>query len=89
MLVAAVGNAVATGTTSLGGRFFAMFLMPMGAVSACKYLEASGEKGLVWLGDLKLIKLNHRSNHCLLGGKLFPPSARQAIRLYCHRQHDW
>ncbi|SPO07182.1 related to putative tartrate transporter [Cephalotrichum gorgonifer] len=34
MLIAAVGNAVATGTTSLGPRFFAMFLMPMGAVSA-------------------------------------------------------
>lgn len=36
MLVAAVGNAIATGTTNVGARFFAMFLMPMGAVSACK-----------------------------------------------------
>jgi len=36
MLVAAVGNAIATGSTSLGARFFAMFLMPMGAVSACR-----------------------------------------------------
>lgn len=36
MLVAAVGNAIATGTTNIGARFFAMFLMPMGAVSACK-----------------------------------------------------
>ncbi|KAK3396864.1 major facilitator superfamily domain-containing protein [Sordaria brevicollis] len=34
MLLAAVGNAVATGTTKIGARFFAMFLMPMGAVSA-------------------------------------------------------
>ncbi|KAK2608077.1 hypothetical protein N8I77_006712 [Diaporthe amygdali] len=34
MLVAAVGNAIATGTTNIGARFFAMFLMPMGAVSA-------------------------------------------------------
>ncbi|KAK3493454.1 major facilitator superfamily domain-containing protein [Neurospora crassa] len=34
MLLAAVGNAVATGTTKVGARFFAMFLMPMGAVSA-------------------------------------------------------
>lgn len=36
MLVAAVGNAVATATTNVGARFFAMFLMPMGAISACK-----------------------------------------------------
>ncbi|ROV94741.1 hypothetical protein VMCG_08891 [Cytospora schulzeri] len=34
MLVAAVGNAIATATTNIGARFFAMFLMPMGAVSA-------------------------------------------------------
>ncbi|KAK4503294.1 hypothetical protein PRZ48_006722 [Zasmidium cellare] len=34
MLVAAIGNAIATATTSLGARFFAMFLMPMGAISA-------------------------------------------------------
>lgn len=34
MLIAAVGNAIATATTSIGARFFAMFLMPMGAVSA-------------------------------------------------------
>lgn len=36
MLIAAVGNAIATGTTNIGARFFAMFLMPMGAVSACE-----------------------------------------------------
>lgn len=34
MLLAAVGNAIATGATSTGARFLAMFLMPMGAVSA-------------------------------------------------------
>ncbi|KUI61564.1 hypothetical protein VP1G_08724 [Cytospora mali] len=34
MLIAAVGNAIATGTTNIAARFFAMFLMPMGAVSA-------------------------------------------------------
>ncbi|KAK4167452.1 putative MFS transporter [Cladorrhinum sp. PSN259] len=34
MLLSAVGNAIATGSTTLGARFFAMFLMPMGAVSA-------------------------------------------------------
>ncbi|KAF5005095.1 hypothetical protein FDECE_8415 [Fusarium decemcellulare] len=34
MLMAAVGNAIATGTTAVGARFFAMFLMPMGAVSS-------------------------------------------------------
>ncbi|KAM5341437.1 hypothetical protein ACJ41O_014468 [Fusarium nematophilum] len=34
MLVAAVGNAIAAGTTVIGARFFAMFLMPMGAVSS-------------------------------------------------------
>ena len=41
MLVAAVGNAIATGTTNIGARFFAMFLMPMGAVSACKSTDAA------------------------------------------------
>ena len=34
MLIATAGNAIAPGTTVLGARFFAMFLMPMGAVSA-------------------------------------------------------
>ncbi|KAJ4387591.1 hypothetical protein N0V93_008186 [Gnomoniopsis smithogilvyi] len=34
MLIAVVGNAIATATTNVGARFFAMFLMPMGAVSA-------------------------------------------------------
>ena len=36
MLLSAAGNAIATGSKVLGARFFAMFLMPMGAVSACK-----------------------------------------------------
>ena len=36
MVLAAVGNAIATGTGVLGARFFAMFLMPIGAVPACK-----------------------------------------------------
>lgn len=34
MTIAAIGNAIATGTTAVGARFFAMFLMPMGAISA-------------------------------------------------------
>ncbi|KAK4458443.1 putative MFS transporter [Cladorrhinum samala] len=34
MLLSAAGNAIATGSKVLGARFFAMFLMPMGAVSA-------------------------------------------------------
>ncbi|KAH8669378.1 major facilitator superfamily domain-containing protein [Ilyonectria robusta] len=34
ILVAAIGNAIAAGTTVIGARFFAMFLMPMGAVSS-------------------------------------------------------
>lgn len=34
MIISACGNAIATGTTSVGARFFAMFLMPMGAVPA-------------------------------------------------------
>lgn len=34
MLISAVGNAVATGSTNTGARFFAMFLMAMGAISA-------------------------------------------------------
>lgn len=41
MLVAAVGNAIATATTNVGARFFAMFMMPMGAVSACKKKASS------------------------------------------------
>ncbi|KAF6810785.1 allantoate permease [Colletotrichum sojae] len=32
--VSAVGNAIATGSTNVGVRYFAMFLMPMGAISA-------------------------------------------------------
>jgi MFS family permease len=34
MLFSAIGNAVATGSTNTGARFFAMFLMAMGAISA-------------------------------------------------------
>ncbi|EHA53452.1 phthalate transporter [Pyricularia oryzae 70-15] len=34
MLVATVGNVIATATSNLAARFFAMFLMPMGSVSA-------------------------------------------------------
>ena len=36
MVISAVGNAVAGATTNTGARFFAMFLMPIGAVPACK-----------------------------------------------------
>lgn len=34
MLIAAAGNALATGSSSTAARFVAMFLMPIGAVSA-------------------------------------------------------
>ncbi|KAK9475922.1 major facilitator superfamily domain-containing protein [Lipomyces japonicus] len=34
MLVSCIGNVIVTATTTTGPRFFAMFLMPMGAVSA-------------------------------------------------------
>ncbi|KAK3343442.1 major facilitator superfamily domain-containing protein [Lasiosphaeria hispida] len=40
MLLSATGNAIATGSTALPARFFAMFLMPMGAVSAYQILLA-------------------------------------------------
>jgi len=40
MLVAAAGNAIATSTTSVGPRFLAMFMMPMGAVSAYQIIVA-------------------------------------------------
>ncbi|KAK0638979.1 major facilitator superfamily domain-containing protein [Cercophora newfieldiana] len=40
MVFAAVGNAIATGSSVLGARFFAMFLMPMGAVPAYQILLA-------------------------------------------------
>jgi predicted MFS family arabinose efflux permease len=38
MLVSAIGNAIVVSTTKTGPRFFAMFLMPMGAVSAYQIL---------------------------------------------------
>lgn len=34
MLLAAIGNAIATGTTGFGPRYFAMFLMPMGSIAS-------------------------------------------------------
>ncbi|CEJ91917.1 hypothetical protein VHEMI07600 [[Torrubiella] hemipterigena] len=34
MLISAIGNAVATGSTNTGARYFAMFLIAMGAISA-------------------------------------------------------
>jgi predicted MFS family arabinose efflux permease len=40
MIISVVGNAIATGTMNLGARFFAMFLMPMGAVSAYQIILA-------------------------------------------------
>ncbi|KAK9327431.1 major facilitator superfamily domain-containing protein [Lipomyces starkeyi] len=40
MLVSCVGNVVATATTNTGARFFAMFLMPMGTVSAYQIILA-------------------------------------------------
>lgn len=39
MLVAAIGNAIAAGTTVVGARFFAMFLMPMGSVASCGFIN--------------------------------------------------
>ena len=38
MLVSTIGNAIVVGTTKTAPRFFAMFLMPMGAVSAYQIL---------------------------------------------------
>jgi hypothetical protein len=40
LTVSAVGNAIVGGTTSVGARFFGMFLMPMGAVSAFQIIVA-------------------------------------------------
>jgi len=68
MLLAAVGNAIAAGTTVVGARFFAMFLMPMGAVSSCKFPT---------LMDIApLTDIMYRPDHCLMGRKLIPPSPR-------------
>ena len=44
MLVSCIGNAIATGATSTGPRFFAMFLMPMGAIPAYTIIVA-------WVGN--------------------------------------
>lgn len=41
MLLSAVGNAIATGSRTVGARYFAMFLMPMGAISACTFPSSS------------------------------------------------
>ncbi|KAK9323837.1 major facilitator superfamily domain-containing protein [Lipomyces orientalis] len=40
MIVSFIGNVVATATVNTGARFFAMFLMPMGAVSAYQLILA-------------------------------------------------
>lgn len=86
MLIAAVGNAVATATTSLGGRFFAMFLMPMGAVSACKspeYLQT------LRLRNAPRLMHENRSNYRLVGFQLLPPASGKAIRQHCDSQYVW
>ncbi|GAB7366719.1 hypothetical protein MBLNU230_g0676t1 [Neophaeotheca triangularis] len=40
LTVSAVGNAIVAGSTSVGARFFGMFLMPMGAVPAFQIIVA-------------------------------------------------
>lgn len=40
MLIAAVGNAIVAGSTNHGARFFGLFLMPIGAVSAYNIVVA-------------------------------------------------
>lgn len=91
MIVAAIGNAIATGTTNIGARFFAMFLMPMGAVSACK------SNDLVLRGDVPRPKCDTRSDkrwcvdrpdHSILGGQLVPATTCKAVHLDRHCKHD-
>ncbi|KAL9114430.1 MAG: hypothetical protein Q9227_001511 [Pyrenula ochraceoflavens] len=40
MILSCIGNIIATASSSVGARFFAMFLMPMGAVSAYQIIVA-------------------------------------------------
>lgn len=40
MMISVVGNIIVVSTLNTGARFFAMFLMPMGAVSAYQILLA-------------------------------------------------
>lgn len=80
MLVSAVGNAIATGTTVTGARFFAMFLMPMGAVSACEHCLISQKAE-------EINRTVNRSNHPVMDCQLVPPSHGQARRGGGHRQH--
>ena len=40
LIISAIGNAIATGSTVTGARFFAMFLMPMGSFAAYTILVA-------------------------------------------------
>lgn len=44
MIVSCIGNVIATATTQVGPRFFAMFLMPMGAVASYQII-------LSWLAN--------------------------------------
>lgn len=83
MIMSSIGNAIATATTSVGPRFFAMFLMPMGAVSACKFLATHTRK----IKNFKLTSLS-RSNHRFMGRQLLHPSPSQAFSRYCHSKYD-
>lgn len=84
MLVAVIGNAIATATTNIGARFFAMFLMPMGAVSACKDFD------LIPLYSRRLVAdVSQRPDYRILGGQLFPETDGQTVRIDCNCKYDW
>ncbi|EHK98580.1 putative Uncharacterized transporter [Glarea lozoyensis 74030] len=68
MLVSAVGNAIATGTTQTGARFFAMFLMPMGAVSAYQIIVA-------WVANTIAICNMFGNTASIYGSYMYPKSA--------------
>ncbi|KAJ9652991.1 hypothetical protein H2198_007804 [Neophaeococcomyces mojaviensis] len=78
-LISAVGNAVATATHSTGARFFAMFLMPLGAVCAYQII-------VVWVANTFVRPLVKRSSciaicnmigNCanIYGSYMYPSSA--------------
>lgn len=84
MLVAVVGNAIATATTNTGARFFAMFLMPVGAVSACKDFGLIPHYSMYSIADI-----SQRPDHRILGGQLLSETDGQTFRIDCNCEYDW
>lgn len=85
MCVSCIGNIIVITSTNNAVRFFAMFLMPMGAVSAYQILVA-------WVAVCPL-SLNLQTQHasqCLILNhvELVHPTDAKTHRIHRHLQHD-